>query len=765
MHTRDAFASSIRNLALLLFCASVGCGTGGGSSSPAPSTGGDASDARGADPGPVAACPAATQACGANCCSNSEVCGEAGRCCDPSALCGTLCCGAGEECEVDRCVLACGPNEAACGSGAEAACCAAGEACYLGACVTPGQACTATRDCPDGQYCEATLAACLPRAQGTVCEWRPPLGKQFEMRQEWSWTGDAVMSAHNQVMMAPMVANLTDDNSDGVIDENDAPDVVFSTFEGKNYHTDGVLRAISGRDGRRIWPTASPTYRVNPGAEVAIAEVEPTSPGPEVLACSGDTDTNHLIIVAADGTLLRRFNQPGRTVPCNFAAPMVGDMDGDGTPEIAVGFTIARADGTVVQQLRNSGHGIYNALVDVDKDGQLELVSSVGVWKLDGTPLWTNDALGLKHVAVADLDLDGTAEIVTVGGHHVQALNATNGAPLWAPKDINPAEIPLGGRDPSGGGPPTIGNFDDDPNPEIALAGGYAYVVFNHDGTRLWYRETQDTSSRATGSSLFDFNGDGRAEVLYNDELTFRVMDGRNGTELLSLCNTSGTLKEFPIVVDVDGDDRAEIVLMQNNYWFNQCSDGTPSGNGIRVFGHPRGEWVRTRRIFNQHSYHVTNINEDGTVPVREARHYEDARLNAFRLNLQPDGLFDAPDLVVRDLAAEVNACPSFRLSARVFNVGAAGAPAGVPVTFYAVGADQTQTRIGKATTPRALLPGESALVELTTGYTPSGSPSEPQTFIAVVNDPTDGPVEDLNECKPDNNGSDPLITKCTLLL
>ncbi len=44
-----------------------------------------------------------------------------------------------------------------------------------------------------------------------------------------------------------------------------------------------------------------------------------------------------------------------------------------------------------------------------------------------------------------------------------------------------------------------------------------------HNG---WKRATEDDSSRATSSSVFDFNGDGAAEVVYNDECYFRIYDG-----------------------------------------------------------------------------------------------------------------------------------------------------------------------------------------------------------------------------------------------
>jgi hypothetical protein len=44
------------------------------------------------------------------------------------------------------------------------------------------------------------------------------------------------------------------------------------------------------------------------------------------------------------------------------------------------------------------------------------------------------------------------------------------------------------------------------------------------------------------------------------------------------------------------------------------------------------------RQIRNQHSYHVTNVNEDGTVPVVETPHFTIPDLNNFRLNaLMPE--------------------------------------------------------------------------------------------------------------------------------
>lgn len=727
-------------------------------------------------------CPAIRQ-CGEACCEIGQTCGG-GLCCAAAELCGGRCCGAGQRCDRDRCVLDCGADGLLCGEGASAACCDASQVCYLGGCIVPGPACATSAECPDGQYCETTAGRCLPRAMGTVCEYRPPVGP-FELVEEWSWSRDPdVLPTHDQVMMAPMVAHLVDDDGDGDYDRDDVPVVVFSTFRGSEYWADGILRAVRGDTGARLWPTSDPGYRVTPGAEIAIGELDPTSPGPEIAACSASSRTGptpgHLMLVAADGTLLRRFDSGSSLVPCNFDAPAIADVDGDGVAEVLVRFQLARADGSVTTLRTAGGTGaFYNALADVDEDGDLEIVASSIVYHHDGTVLWDRTSaspLGPAiplggYVALGDLDLDGDAELVSIipGTHAIWALDAATGSTVWGPTDINPLDDPDVARDVaadtrsmgSGGGPPTIANFDADPYPEIAFAGGFAYVIFNHDGTRLWYDVTVDRSSRVTGSSIFDFEGDGIAEVLYNDERTFRVYRGTDGAELLSFCNTSGTLREYPIVADVDADDHAEIILMQNNYAFG-CLDGTPSGTGIRVFGHPRNEWVRTRRVWNQHTYSVTNVADDGTVPRTPARNWDTPGLNNFRQNVQTEGIFDAPDLILRDLAAGTRSCPtSLELSVRVVNQGAAGAPAGIPVTFYDV-TTGTRVPIGRASTTRRLLPGESELVALPMPY-PIAAGMERATFRfeAVLNDPADMPRDDLRQCREDNDGTGPIEVSC----
>ena len=149
--------------------------------------------------------------------------------------------------------------------------------------------------------------------------------------------------------------------------------------------------------------------------------------------------------------------------------------------------------------------------------------------------------------------------------------------------------------------------------PEIGTASANYYVVVDpecfgdplpagcSDPGILWKVTNQDCSSRVTASSVFDFEGDGKAEVVYADEVHFRVFDGTDGTILFSDNSfRSHTRIEMPVIADVDRDGSAEVIVGENSW-----NGGQP---GIEVWGDMAGLWVRTRRIWNQHGYYITKL-------------------------------------------------------------------------------------------------------------------------------------------------------------
>ena len=248
--------------------------------------------------------------------------------------------------------------------------------------------------------------------------------------------------------------------------------------------------------------------------------------------------------------------------------------------------------------------------------------------------------------------------------------------------------------------------------PRLARPAPDFYVVVDFDCTGdplpegcdseniLWKVPNQDCSSRATGSSVFDFEGDGQAEVVYADEVSFRIFDGRTGAILFDdPTHRSNTRMEMPIVVDVDNDGKAEVVVPEPN--------GAPELGGIEIWEDSDNNWVRTRRIWNQHSYHVTNVTEDGQIPRDEEENWLNGRLNNFRQNVQPGGLFDAADLVVVSIALEACFANAASIRVTVGNRGSIGVAPGVPVHAVATPAGTTPIDLGFVETTTTILPGQ----------------------------------------------------------
>jgi hypothetical protein len=152
--------------------------------------------------------------------------------------------------------------------------------------------------------------------------------------------------------------------------------------------------------------------------------------------------------------------------------------------------------------------------------------------------------------------------------------------------------------------------------------------VFESDGSILWSAMVADDSGVA-GGTAFDFLGDGIAEAMYGDEDLSMIFDGQTGDTLLSTPRTSRTLIEYPVVADIDNDGSAEILVTASD-----SIDGlAPTGFTIQAIRDVEDRWIQARRIWNQHTYHVTNVREDGTIPAFEKPNWE--HLNTFRTNAQ----------------------------------------------------------------------------------------------------------------------------------
>jgi hypothetical protein len=318
-------------------------------------------------------------------------------------------------------------------------------------------------------------------------------------------------------MVMPVVGNLTDDNGDGRVDDADVPDVVFTTFEGSHYMQAGYIRALSGDDGHELWGSPG----VNGAGGVAIGDADGDG-FPEVYSVNTSG-----YLVAFDHNGVQLWTCPS-SAPI-YAFPSIANIDGLGKAEILAGSSVCDSDGNLLATA-TLNHDRIPYLLDTDQDGQMEIVSGAGLSRTtNGSTIWAGPG---GYSASANFDGDNSPEHVVAHNGNVYLLD-DDGTQLW----VKPQKS-------AGGGPPTIADFDGDGAPEIAVAGADYYTVFEGDGTIKWSKKIQDHSSEVTGSSVFDFEGGGAAEVIYASEINLWVYDGSTGDVLLQESgHASGTLQ------------------------------------------------------------------------------------------------------------------------------------------------------------------------------------------------------------------------------
>lgn len=478
-----------------------------------------------------------------------------------------------------------------------------------------------------------------------------------------------------KVSSTPMVARLTDSNGDGIIDEKDIPDIAVVDHSGR-------IHVLSGDDGREIFVTSS-SYPARLYNEIAIADLDGDHL-PELVVAH--QDANHLMAFDHTGNL--KWLSDSHPLPATVylsGVISIADLDRDGVPEIIVGGAIVfSSTGTFLADGRDLGGTIgwnfataISSIADINLDGFPEIIAGPTAYQfINGklSILWTRPDIRDGFSGIGNFDDDEFAEIVIVGNGNIYMLNHDGSdAEVWN-KPLN-SNVVLPDR--GYGGPPTIADFDGDNISEIGIAGASNYVVFERNGAVRWATRTTDASSSITGSTSFDFEGDGSVEIIYRDEQNFQIFRGTDGLLLYKMSVGAGTGVEMPVVADLDNDGHAEIAVTSDN-------DGTklPEHTGVYVFEDANDSWMPTRAIWNEHGYHINNINDDGTIPQFEQPSW--LTHNTYRLNT----FADRNPLATADLSAGMlrvvdNGLGVFKLTVRIGNGGSLAVSKNISVNFY----------------------------------------------------------------------------------
>jgi hypothetical protein len=441
------------------------------------------------------------------------------------------------------------------------------------------------------------------------------------------------------------------------LDGDDIPELVGVNAASSTVH----VHAVHGDTGLAHFDMNYGWSRLLQNHGMAAADID-LDGHPEIIFISGDTPVTGTKLIALDHTgqvkwvserMPNRYFRGGSngsggttTTDGNLtgASISIADVDQDGMPEILVGTSVAGGFSRIGYQVfDNQGNKLDSVsiprsgsssttksrveVVDLDLDGDPEIVVGSAAWSHDGQLQWQradlDDFRGSHYPTIANLDDDPYPELVRKSaGGQIVALNH-DGSDLWDTTFPFNSNIDFGIM--------TIADVDNDGNAEVIVPGDNGSttvrVLNGADGTIKWTQTVPGIEGN-WGATVFDMDNDGFNEVIFlNTDRLIHVWDGRDGSVKLTYQTGEtgrATQISLPIFADVDNDGHAEMVTI---------GAYTGSPDLLRVYESPNDDWPPMRAIWNQDNYHVTNINDDGTVPRFERPHWLLSGLNQSRIN------------------------------------------------------------------------------------------------------------------------------------
>lgn len=539
--------------------------------------------------------------------------------------------------------------------------------------------CTCTGQCNDFYYttCNAD------------CYYVPPCG-QITLGVQWS--SDAETGTYS-----PLVAG--DMDADGI------PDVVTTRVENPDlYVIDGAtgLTKVHVVNPNTVWPG---------GTAPAIADLDHDGFG-EVVIVGFD---RLLYCYEHDGTLKYTSAIPvGYDFRYRYAVPNIADFDHDGWAEVNIGNQVY--NGQTGALLAEGGAGVsagehparvaggfsfaspvaIDALPDSfcpDCDG-LEIVAGNQVLSVN---LVTGAVLPIVTAAapftdgftsVVDFDLDGDLDAIVQGRRG--NLNTVYCWEIETPAIMRQYQLLNNWSD--GASRANVADLNGDGQLEISFVSHPRLYALRNDFSPLWINAIFDASS-ITCSSIFDFCGDGSADVIYRGQEKLQIIEGATGAITWEDDCVSLTHIENPLVLDVDADGQTEIII--------QCGSDAVGAFGTVVAYEAIGTpGIASRQVWNQHAYINTNINDDLSVPQYQQNPHiigDSLRMNTF-LNQFFNPSFPSPDGGLNLLSAVCDR-DSILLTVEICNTGDNIFPQQTPISAY-IGNPQTMAAQWVSATP-----------------------------------------------------------------
>ena len=393
-----------------------------------------------------------------------------------------------------------------------------------------------------------------------------------DIRLTWS-SASQTANSHGQ----PFVADL---DNDGI------PEVVVTNSE------NGTLNILDGVGDGAGFSDYDAISKTSPGAidlgfkpfnTVAIANLGIGNHASIVVA--GYTGTlaspdYQISLWSYDGTsMVESWKKDLSTLTTSNADPGtigIADFDGTGSLGAQIYFAnvVLNADGTVYAQGTDLnwpttiGYGsLALDVLDVEgnNDGVLELITAGKIWSVNAGSLTLlkdiNDAIDADAsiigdyyvktwrnavpitesrvmISAADYDLDGNIELIFPGALGSSGTDAT-AIFQWDPENNEVKVFKTSNNHSRGAGRIAIGDTDGDGGMNALFVSGNTLYNLNENFQQQWnFTVTEGNTTGYGGVTLYDFNGDGKSEILYRDREYFKAFK--------DLGTTAQTILEAP---------------------------------------------------------------------------------------------------------------------------------------------------------------------------------------------------------------------------